>query len=232
MKIETFEELLDQYGWDLTSWPDRLRRDANILIANDARAAELHRSLRAVEDILADDPVSMGKHKAIDDIFDAIEASEQGAAQDMAAVTLEEESPFPALDDRPKSRRHVAATSAAPPGDGPARKTYPSMVSVSPTRSVIAKDGAHHATRKEGNIFWSAGRVFSLTGMAVCILAGFVFGVTLTVEQGYQEMATAEEAQLSDLLERHVYSLDQLSARGVGPGDGSDASLYQGERGR
>lgn len=227
MKIEHFEELLDQYGWDLTSWPEALRRDANILIANDPRAAELHRSLRAVEDLLADDPVLMGKHKAIDDIFDAIEASEQAAASDTVAVHVEEESPFQVLDDRPKSRRHVSAASAAPTGDGPARKTYPTTVSVSPTSSAIAKDSTNHAARKDGTIAWLGGRVFSLTGMAVCVLAGFVFGVTLTIEQGHQETATAEEAQLSELLERHVYSLEQLS-----PGAGSDVRLYQREADR
>lgn len=227
MKIENFEELLDQYGWDLTSWPDALRRDANILIANDARAAELHRSLRAVEDILADDPVSMGKHKAIDDIFDAIEASEQETAPDTVAIKFEAESPFQALDDRPKSRQNLAATSAAPTGDGPARKTYPAKVSVSPTRSDIPKDGASHTTRKAGTLDWLGERVFSLTGMAVCVLAGFVFGVTLTVEQGYQETAMAQEAQLSELLETHVYSLDQLSAD-----DDADVRLNQGEGGQ
>lgn len=232
MKIEHFEELLDQYGWDLTSWPDALRRDANILIANDLRAAELHRSLRAVEDVLADNPVLMGKHKAIDNIFDAIEASEQEAAPDAAVVDVERESPLQTLDDRPKSRRHVAAASAAPIGDGPVRKTYPTTISVSPTRSVIAKDVTNHADRKDGTLFWLGERVFSLTGMTICVLAGFVFGVTLTVGQGYQETATAEEVQLSELLERHVYSLEQLSTDGVGLDDGPDASLYQGEGGR
>ncbi len=202
VKIERFEELLDQYGWDLASWPDPLRREANVLISKDENAAELLRSLRSVEDLLADDPLPMGKHKAIDDIFAAIDAEET-----KIAATVSQEVHHP-IDDRPKSRAHLTVASSAPTGDGPARKTYPTKPSVSPVNPAIVSDGAQYAGRTKGMLHLLSKGVFSGVGMAVCVLAGFVFGVTLTAQQGHQETAQATELPMIEMIENRFYAID------------------------
>tara|TARA_R110002049_G_scaffold309107_3_gene517231 strand:- start:54639 stop:54872 length:234 start_codon:yes stop_codon:yes gene_type:complete len=76
VKIKRFEKLLDQYGWDLNSWPTSCRKDANKLLEDDAEAAELLRSLKSVEDLLENDSLPMGKHQAVDDIFAEIDEQE------------------------------------------------------------------------------------------------------------------------------------------------------------
>ncbi|MBX2832600.1 MAG: hypothetical protein KTR23_15860 [Rhodospirillales bacterium] len=211
VKIERFEELLDQYGWDLASWPEALRREANVLIAQDAHAAELLSSLRNVEDILADDPVPMGKHQAVDDIFAAIEAEETRIAATDQVSAQDPNNHFKSIDDRPKSRVQLTVENFIPVGDGPARKTYPAKPSVSPVNSAIVSDGAQFNGRAKGLLRLLGKGVFSGVGMAVCVVAGFVFGVTMTAQQGHQVSAHATEAEMVDLLENHVFAIDPLT---------------------
>ncbi|WP_430473466.1 hypothetical protein ACQ0MK_16135 [Thalassospira lucentensis] len=199
MRIEQFEELLDQYGWDLMSWPEVLRREANVLIAQDANAAELLRSLRSVEDILADDPLPMSKHKAIDDIFAAIEVEETQIAKMDQTVAHDPNDHFKPIDGRPKSRAHLTVTNATPVGGAPTRKTYPTKSSVSPVNSAISNDAAHFGGRTKGMLGLLGKSMFSGVGMVVCILAGFAFGVTMTVQQGRQVTAQADEVEMVDL---------------------------------
>ncbi|MDG4718947.1 MULTISPECIES: hypothetical protein [Thalassospira] len=221
MKIERFEELLDQYGWDLGSWPDSLRREANVLLAQDAHAAELLRSLRSVEDLLADDPLPMGKHKAIDDIFAAIEAEENKASSVSQAEASDPNQSFQSIDDRPRSRAHLTVASAAPLGEGPARKTYPTQSTKSPVNPAIATDAAHYNGRAKGVLHLLGRRMFSGVGMAACALAGFVFGVVMTIEEGQQVNAHADEIEVIDFLENHLYVIDQVTV----PKDGQDTAV-------
>lgn len=211
VKIERFEELLDQYGWDLASWPDALRREANVLIAQDAQAAEMLKSLRSVEDLLSDDPLPLGKHKAIDDIFAAIEAQEakSGDARDNSETDPAQS--FATIDDRPRSRAHLSAASAAPTGESPARKTYPAKSATSPVNQAITGDGAHYGGRAKGTLYQLGRGVFSGVGMVVCVLAGFAFGVAMTVQEGHQVTAQADEIEMIDLLENHLYVIDQMT---------------------
>lgn len=212
MKIELFEELLDQYGWDLQSWPEDLRQDANILISENEDAAALLKALRVVEDILADDPLPMGKHSAIDDIFDAIDVAEERRAvaddDDLAEFALDPDSLFHALDDRPKSRAHLSVASSGPDDSGSARKTYPTASSASPVMTVVGRESRARA-RSTGHRFFRVGRdVVSGIGMVVCVLAGFIFGVMLTAQQGQQVAAQADEIPIADAFEEHFYDLD------------------------
>lgn len=216
VKIEHFEELLDQYGWDLMTWPEGLRRDASLLIAQDAYAAELLRSLRSIEDILADDPLPMGKHKAIDDIFSAIEVEEERIAITDPTGSHDLKSHFKSIDDRPKSRAHLTVTNSTPVsdgpvGDGPARKTYPTKASVSPVNRAIVTDAAQLDGRTKGMLRVLGKNMFSGVGMAVCVFAGFAFGVTMTVQQGHYVTAQADEVEMVDLLENHVYAIDPVT---------------------
>ncbi|WP_147252110.1 hypothetical protein [Thalassospira profundimaris] len=223
MTIERFEELLDQYGWDLASWPEALRRDANVLIAQDAQAAELLRSLRSVEDFLADDPLPMGKHKAIDDIFAAIEAEENKQLDASVAASAAESLSSLAIDNRPRSRAHLAMTSAAPTGESPVRKTYPTQFAKSPVHSALTLDSAKYSGRANGALHIVGRRMFSGVGMAVCVLAGFVFGVMMTVQEGQHVTAQAGEIELLDLVENHLYAVDPMTAN-----QGSGQSKNQG----
>jgi len=210
VKIECFEELLDQYGWDLASWPEALRREANVLIAQDAHAAELLSSLRNVEDILADDLVPMGKHQAVDDIFAAIEAEETRIAATDQVSAQDPNNHFKSIDDRPRLRAHLTAAHSAPVPDGPTRRTYPAKSSVSPVNSAIVSDGAQFNGRAKGILRLLGKGVFSGVGMVVCVVAGFFFGVTMTAQQGHQVNAHATEAGMVDLLQNHVYATDSL----------------------
>lgn len=208
MKIERFEELLDQYGWDLKAWPESLRQDANKLIADDAHAAELLRSLRAVEDILADDPLPMGKHRAIDDIFAAIGIEEERRSSPRQTHASDPTDVFKSIDDRPKSRARHNVVASVPLGDGPSRRTYPLEKSVSPGASLVDKDAGLVHGRSKGKLGLMTRRMFSGVGMAVCILAGFAAGVTMTVQQGQQLTAQAEDVPMVDALESHFYDID------------------------
>lgn len=211
MKIERFEELLDQYGWDLASWPEPLRREANVLISQDAHAAELLKSLRSIDDLLASDPLPMGKHKAIDDIFAAIEAEER-KLDDAGATQASEPGIFDEpLDDRPRSRAHMTARAATAHGKSPVRKTYPAPKTKSPLGPGMIEDAKQYGQARnkvEGPALRRS--IFSGVGMAVCVLAGFVFGVVLTAGQGQQENAVADELDLTGLLEQHFYGGDPV----------------------
>lgn len=211
MKIERFEELLDQYGWDLASWPEPLRREANVLISQDAHAAELLKSLRSIDDLLGSDPLPMGKHKAIDDIFAAIEAEERKLDEANAAHAPVPDIFDQPLDDRPRSRAHMTAKAATAHGKSPVRKTYPAPKTKSPLGPSMVNDAKQYGNeRSKIDLSIFQRRIFSGAGMVVCVLAGFVFGIVLTAGQGQQENAVADELALTGLLEQQFYGSDSV----------------------
>ncbi|MFH1805955.1 MAG: hypothetical protein ABID63_13815 [Pseudomonadota bacterium] len=79
MNIKEFEDLLDQHGWDIASWPEPFRQEANKFVAQNDEAAELIHHLQMLEEAIAADALPMGRHRAIDNIFVEIDRQEQAA---------------------------------------------------------------------------------------------------------------------------------------------------------
>lgn len=69
--------MLDQHGWDIASWPEPFRQEANKFVAQNDEAAELIHNLQMLEDAISADPLPMGRHRAIDNIFAEIDAQEK-----------------------------------------------------------------------------------------------------------------------------------------------------------
>lgn len=220
MKIEKFEELLDQYGWDISSWPEPLRHEANILVARNDEAAELLRSLKSVEDFLADDPLPMGKHRAIDDIFAAIEA--EAIATEPRRHDAKSDV-FSFSDERPG---HSAEPQMAEHGDDPApqRRTYPSEKAPNPVSGMA---GPIDPIRAKSGIRVKSSRALlrysatfaSACGMVLCVMFGFVVGVVFTSEQAIHTDVQATEMPMVQALENHVF--DEAS-QGMGIGLNGD----------
>ena len=216
MKIEKFEELLDQYGWDITSWPEPLRHEANILVARNDEAAELLKSLKSVEDLLADDPLPLGKHRAIDDIFAVIEAEEN------AAEPRRHDAKSDAFSFNDARRGRGAELRAAEhQGDSvPQRQTYPSERTANPVGSVTGPTDPALAisgirVKSSRALLRYSATFASAFGMVLCVMFGFVVGVVFTSEQEIQTNAQAIEMPMMQALENHVF--DEAS-QGMGIG--------------
>ncbi|WP_339858631.1 hypothetical protein [Thalassospira alkalitolerans] len=229
MKIEKFEELLDQYGWDVSSWPELYRYEANSFIALNDEAAELLRSLKSVEDFLADDPLPMGKHQAIDDIFAAIDVNEgcaDRAATGNADIVDIKSDIFAFSDDRPKHHRVTVAAKQSDDVIAP-RQTYPSDQAATPAQNAaVPTDSAHSVsslTVKSSRALLRYSATFaSAFGMVICVMFGFVVGVIFTSEQEIQSDVQATELPMVRALENHFF--DEAS-QGMGLGNNVDKSL-------
>lgn len=224
MNISEFENLLDQYGWDIASWPEPFRQEGNRFVAQNGEAAELIRHLHSLEDDFAADPVPMGRHKAIDDVFGAIEAAENGNpdtdSMENSRLSKGYNTPFdagdagvaadhraPLSDDMAseKSRRYIPAGS---PRNAPTRTgaTGANATLASPDRDAItAVNGATAAD--VGHTSIPRSYVLSAVAMVLCVVFGFVFGVAFTARQGFSNTAEADELPVARIVDRHLYDL-------------------------
>lgn len=208
MEIKEFEDLLDHYGWDMSSWPEPLRQEGNKFVAQNDEAAELIRHLQALEDELASDPLPMGKHKAIDDIFAAIDLAEQADATQKKPhvdATASREDPTKApFDPIPVYPKAQADTGTGFPEHENGR------IGTQGSPFANRHQGARYVPEHSGKrvrLFHQVSSRFSIVAMGLCILFGFVCGVVLTAEQNIQTSAQAREMPVAQIVNQHVYSM-------------------------
>lgn len=240
MNISEFESLLDQYGWDMSSWPEPLRQEGNRFVAQNDEAAELIRHLHSLEDDFAADPLPMGRHKAIDDIFGAIEAAENTTR----SGTDENDDP----DDHAARGRHPHAHSADEdpaqdhlaqlferagaenmrrhiPAGSPRQDTRRPHAAQAPAYHHAASDSPapeHPPFPQTGD----ARRTFMIPAVAMllCVIFGFVFGVAFTAQQGISSSAEADELPVARIVDRHLYDLAMPENETTGSQTGPNAA--------
>jgi hypothetical protein len=237
VNISEFESLLDQHGWDISFWPEPFRQEGNRFVAQNDEAAELIRHLHALEDDFVADPLPMGRHKAIDDIFGAIEAAENNLrdnntdnddlapdarGQHTAAADPDSDYMAPLSEHGPaeKARRHVPS--------GSPRKAPVNHLGITGDGPVAMTDRGNARSARSniisGTASVSRAYVISAAGMLLCMIFGFVFGVTFTARQGLSNMAEADEIPVAQIVDRHLYDLALPDNNITGDNTGRDAA--------
>lgn len=241
MNISEFENLLDQYGWDIASWPEPFRQEGNRFVAQNGEAAELIRHLHSLEDDFAADPVPMGRHKAIDDIFGAIEAAENDSSipdeREISSRSTGKQTPFdtgdngvdadyraPLSDDMvsEKPRRYVPVGS--PRNAGERNNTQMTAGTVGQTGHDRTNQGAINVSAAQPvRTAIPRSYMISAAAMVLCMVFGFVFGVTFTARQGFSNTAEADELPVARIVDRHLYDLAMPDNDTTGDQTGQDA---------